>query len=223
MQSIQQFIDTGLVEISLVSFITNLILAVFLSSLLAVFYVRYGDSLSNRRAFAKNFLLLAVTTTLIITIIKSSLALSLGLIGALSIVRFRAAIKDPEELVYLFLAIAVGLGLGAEQRIITITALVLILIALWLRNLWTYKKKEPNLYLNISLLRNGKSDLQKIISVLKNYCLEVGLKRFDETAKNLEASFLVKYDNFEELNRSKTELRRLFPDVEVSFVDNKTL
>ena len=55
-----------------------------------------------------------MTTMLIITVVKSSLALSLGLVGALSIVRFRAAIKEPEELAYLFLTIAIGLALGRE-------------------------------------------------------------------------------------------------------------
>ena len=65
-------------------------------------------------------MILAVATTLIITIVKSSLALSLGLVGALSIVRFRAAIKDPEELTYLFLVIAIGLGLGANQPLLTV-------------------------------------------------------------------------------------------------------
>ena len=52
---------------------------------------------------------------IIITIVKSSLALSLGLVGALSIVRFRTAIKDPEELSFLFISIAIGLGMGANQ------------------------------------------------------------------------------------------------------------
>ena len=51
---------------------------------------------------------LAIITTLVITVIKFSLALSLGLVGALSIVRFRAAIKEPEELVFLFLIISIG-------------------------------------------------------------------------------------------------------------------
>jgi hypothetical protein len=50
----------------------------------------------------------------VIFVIKSSLALSLGLVGALSIVRFRAAIKEPEELIFLFFCIAVGLALGAK-------------------------------------------------------------------------------------------------------------
>ena len=56
--------------------------------------------------------------------VKSSLALSLGLVGALSIVRFRAAIKEPEELIYLFLTIAAGLGTGAGQIKITIFGVI---------------------------------------------------------------------------------------------------
>ena len=54
---------------------------------------------------------LSITVCLIITVVKSSLALSLGLVGALSIVRFRTPIKDPEDLVYLFWLLF-GLGLG---------------------------------------------------------------------------------------------------------------
>ena len=53
---------------------------------------------------------------------KSSLALSLGLVGALSIVRFRTPIKEPEELAYLFISIAMGLGLGANQILATVVA-----------------------------------------------------------------------------------------------------
>ena len=58
---------------------------------------------------------------LIIFVVKSSLALSLGLVGALSIVRFRSAIKEPEELTFLFLNIALGIGFGANARTALIT------------------------------------------------------------------------------------------------------
>ncbi|MCI0696355.1 DUF4956 domain-containing protein [candidate division KSB1 bacterium] len=86
-----------------------------LAYLLSLVYAQYGHALSNRKMFARNFVMITMTTMLIITIVKASLALSLGLVGALSIVRFRAAIKEPEELAYLFLAIGIGLGFGADQ------------------------------------------------------------------------------------------------------------
>jgi len=125
-QTFQDFLATQSVQVPIAGFILNLFLAAALSFILSRVYARYGVSLSNRRMFAKNFMLITMTTMLIITIVKSSLALSLGLVGALSIVRFRAAIKEPEELAYLFLTIAIGLGFGADQRVITVVAFIII-------------------------------------------------------------------------------------------------
>lgn len=79
------------------------------------FLYRWASPHTSADSIARVFPLLTMVTIAVIAIVKSSLALSLGLVGALSIVRFRAAIKDPEELVYLFLCIGVGLALGAEQ------------------------------------------------------------------------------------------------------------
>ena len=97
--------------VPIIPFIENILITVFLAYLLSVVYNKYGSTFSNRKQFSKNFILVSATTMLIITIVKSSLALSLGLVGALSIVRFRAAIKEPEELAFLFLCLA-----GEEQN-----------------------------------------------------------------------------------------------------------
>ena len=75
-----------------------------------------------KKIFLLTGLIIIITIMVVITIVKSSLALSLGLVGALSIVRFRTAIKEPEELAYTFFAIAIGLGAGADQIIITACA-----------------------------------------------------------------------------------------------------
>jgi uncharacterized membrane protein YhiD involved in acid resistance len=120
--------------------------------------------------FAKNFVLIATTTMMIITIVKSSLALSLGLVGALSIVRFRAAIKEPEELAYLFLTIAIGLGFGAGQRIITIIALVAVYGIIILRTRYHKSEGNQNLYLTVSSYKPGKITLEQIVEILKKHC-----------------------------------------------------
>lgn len=110
---------------------TALTLAIYLliGGLLAV-YVRTLYSRTSRNpaadSVARVFPLLTLVTITVISVVKTSLALSLGLVGALSIVRFRAAIKDPEELVYLFLCIGIGLALGAEAPWL---ALVLVVVA----------------------------------------------------------------------------------------------
>ena len=89
--------------ISISDLVINLLLGMGLSIGLAIYYLKFGHTYSDRTNHARILPILAVTTLLVITVVKSSLALSLGLVGALSIVRFRTPIKEPEELVYLFL------------------------------------------------------------------------------------------------------------------------
>ncbi len=93
---------------------------------LRLLYRRGSVSASDSDAITRVFPLLTLITAGVIAVVKSSLALSLGLVGALSIVRFRSAIKEPEELVYLFLCVAVGLALGAELPLL---ALLLVAVA----------------------------------------------------------------------------------------------
>ena len=119
------FFANQTIQIDLTNFIINLITAIILSFLVRLTYNRTARTLSNVKNFSKNFVILGLTTAIIITIVKSSLALSLGLVGALSIVRFRAAIKEPEELVFLFLIISIGLGCGAGQLSITIVGTII--------------------------------------------------------------------------------------------------
>ena len=114
-------IPTG-APLSLANLLINLGIGIPLALLLRWHFERFGSTLSSRGEFAQVFPFIMLTTTLIITVVKSSLALSLGLVGALSIVRFRTPIKEPEELAYLFFAIAMGLGLGADQTIPTVVA-----------------------------------------------------------------------------------------------------
>ena len=81
-------------DVSIFEFAINLLIALFLAYIIKIFYENFAKSLSNRKIFSNTLIFIALTTTVIITIVKSSLALSLGLVGALSIVRFRTAIKD---------------------------------------------------------------------------------------------------------------------------------
>ena len=129
-------------NVPLGEFLINLLVATMLATMLRLFYIHFGNAISNRRRFASNFLPLALGTFLVIMIVKSSIALSLGLVGALSIVRFRAAIKDPEELVYLFMVIGIGLACGANQPLLAIIALLVILLIMWTSKQLTGESKQ---------------------------------------------------------------------------------
>ena len=132
---LQELATSTTEQVSVGIIVFNLFLSAVLSLILGWVYTKYGSALSNRKQFARNFLPITMTTMFIITIVKSSLALSLGLIGALSIIRFRTAIKEPEELSYLFLTIAIGMGIGANQAIITIITLLIITAIICLKNI----------------------------------------------------------------------------------------
>ena len=148
---IEQLLGTVLEGPTLLEFVRNIAFGALLALGLERVYIRYGHSLSNRTMFARHFYLLAMTTTLIITVVQSSLTLSLGLIGALSIVRFRAAINEPEELVYIFLAVGMGLALGANQLIVTVVAFLTITAIIWLRHRFSSSEadNENNLFLSV--------------------------------------------------------------------------
>ncbi len=216
----QDFLLNNPAQIDISQFILAMILSLILAFVLSRVYVKYGSAISNRKKFANNFYLLIPTTTLIISVVKSSLALSLGLVGALSIVRFRTAIKEPEELAFLFISISAGLSLGANQILITLIAVFILSLFLWSRHFYYRKEEDQNLYLTISGKINKDLTLKKIVDILKKNCSSVHLKRFDKSIDGmLEAAFLVDLDSFEKLDIIKEELNKISSSIAISYLD----
>jgi len=130
LEAVLQALQAELQPAHLVEFGINLGFCVVLVGLLALVVFRWAGPARDRRPLVRNLVLVALTTMVIISTVRSSLALSLGLVGALSIVRFRTPVRDPEELALLFVAITVGVGTGASQRVITALGLLVILLVL---------------------------------------------------------------------------------------------
>lgn len=118
-------------EIDYLRTIISFFCCVILSFALKLLYIEKATSLSNTFQIANSLPILSLIVFFVIMIVKSSLALSLGLVGALSIVRFRTPIKEPEELIYLFLAISIGLGFGAGQIIPSGIIIISIFLIIW--------------------------------------------------------------------------------------------
>ncbi len=215
----EEFLANTSPTVNIGVFIIDLIITALLCFLLSRIFVRWGRSLSNRETFAQNFILIGMTTMIIITVVKSSLALSLGLVGALSIVRFRTPIKEPEELAYLFITIAIGLGLGAQQRLIIISGFIIIAIIIVLKYRFSESLDEANLYISINS-STDQLNLEQIVSELKTHSASVDLKRYDEANGTLDASFLVDFRNFEQMIKGKDALQNKGDSVKITFVDN---
>ena len=218
--SISNFLYGQSQNYSIPQLVVNLILSAALSWLLGKIYVHYGMSLSNRRRMARIFVPLALGTTLIIMIVKSSVALSLGLVGALSIVRFRSAIKEPEELVYLFIAIAVGLGLGANETVMTLLGFfaIVFMLILFARR----KKRDADEAMVLSVSSSSRIAVEALVKILEKHCPKVHLKRFDESAGGSEALFALEVDAFDAMSACKNDILAAYPQAHVSFFDHAT-
>ena len=218
-QTFQEFLATSSADVSVLSFMINLRIAAFLSSILAWVYVNYGKALSNRDSFSRNFLILSMTIMVIITIVKSSLALSLGLVGALSIVRYRTAIKEPEELAYTFVAIAIGLGMGADQVLITILSFTVMVILIIVRS--KINKTSVSEFVNFRVY--GPADqvnIEKINNVLAGHTIELKLKRFDEEDGCVEVLYTAIFGSMDDMVAAKKELNELSSDFNLSYFEN---
>ena len=221
------FKNIGNDPLDLTLLLINLFIGTILALILRFHFRRFGSTLSNREEFAMVFPFILLTTILIITVVKSSLALSLGLVGALSIVRFRTPIKEPEELAYLFLSIAMGLGLGANQTISTIVASLTILIVMGLIGSFRRNIGGKNIYLSVDWC-SEKDDhpdryLERLTEIIFKHSKNSDLRRFDIRQDLFEATFFLDVASTDNLSALVDELRRTFPSIGVTFLDQNQL
>lgn len=214
--AIEDLIDFNLtnpIDIPLGNFVLNLFLTILFTLSISFLYARYGDSLSNRKSFANNYPLIGIATFLIITIIKSSLALSLGLVGALSIVRFRSAIKEPEELSYIFFTIAIALGFGSNQIYVTMIGFFVFATFIVIKKM---RAKTQRYDLVKFIIIESKEDVDIITGILKPNVENLSLKRLETNNGVNEYIFNAEITSFETL----TTLRKgiLEKDANAKFV-----
>ena len=202
----------------LTDFLINIFITIVLAIIIGFVYSKYGNSLSNRKKLTHTFVMIAVTVMLVISIVKSSLALSLGLVGALSIVRFRTAIKEPEELVYFFIAITLGLGMGADQPVLTIAGAIIVILYIVISGFKSNSKTTyQNLILTISNSTDKALDEHQVIEILKKYCTKVELRRLDQTSDTTELSLHVEFKNVDRVLKAKEELQSN-GDIQFNFI-----
>tara|TARA_B100000989_G_C19520430_1_gene463906 strand:- start:798 stop:1511 length:714 start_codon:yes stop_codon:yes gene_type:complete len=200
-KSLENFFLNSNIQIDFGNFFIAILLSLILSYFVKLTYIKVGRALNDKDYFSDTFIPLAIITTLVITVIKFSLALSLGLVGALSIVRFRAAIKEPEELVYLFFIIAIGLANGANQFLLSIIATTIIIGFLFVRNI--YKNKTDNEgnfssdsnVLSVNIIDNTQKNIDEIIKELKKNFKYIKLKSVNIEKNNSNYVFWYESDN----------------------------
>ena len=221
MNSIEDFITPNLTQVELIPTLFNFFMCLLMSFIVRDFYIRRSFSLSGKMHIGSILPILSGVVFLVIIVVKTSLALSLGLVGALSIVRFRTPIKEPEELVYLFLAIAIGLGYAAGQVIITtiISLLIMLIIHIWLSNRSIGKVIEYNLVIK---WENKGVTFDDILNEISPLVESLKLSRLDKGSSGNTSVLLVTPKTDQSIEVLSSKILGLDDSANVTFFESKT-
>jgi hypothetical protein len=202
-----------------------LAVGIVLALVLVWHHRRFATVVTSRSELRSAIPFVLLTTILVISVVKSSLALSLGLVGALSIVRFRTPLKEPEELAYVFLALAIGLGLGAGQLLLTIVATAVILGFLALAKLRQQTDPGKQVFLSVDLDGNtpASTTLGQLHDIIGKHARSCDLRRYDARSQGVEATYAIDLSTVADVDRLANALRSAFPSIGITFLDQSRL
>ena len=163
---------------TLIAMATALVIGMFIF----VVYKKTFNSVMYSTGFAMTLVGMTMVTTLVILAVTSNVVLSLGMVGALSIVRFRAAIKEPMEIVYLFWAVAVGIVIGAGMLPLAVIGSAIIGVILIL---FANKKVHENPYLLILNCQDENAET-KAVELMKESVKKYVIKSKTVNAQGIE-------------------------------------
>ena len=166
--------------------IPTVVIALAVASAIALYIFLVYRVITRKTFYSKNFNIslagIAVITTAIILTMQSSVVLSLGMVGALSIVRFRTAIKDPLDLMFLFWSISVGIICGAGLAQVAIILSIIVTLGVLLLNHFPVARAPMLLVVNADAF-----DIEeKILSVAKEFSKYANVKSRNMTQSSLD-------------------------------------
>ena len=213
----------NLTEINYFTTILSFFLCICSSLVLRHIYIIKSTSLTGKYHVGSIIPLLALTTFLVISVVKSSLALSLGLVGALSVIRFRTPIKEPEELVYLFLSISIGLGYGSGQFLLTLICFIIIIFCIYF--IFNKEIKSTTNDFNLSFVWKDKSiKSTQIINDLKEEIDDIDLVKFDHDENGTYAlSLNIVIKDLSQIEQIEKKFRKYHHDFSFTFYEAKIL
>ena len=183
---VNQFTGTISVQSILLSLITAFMISVFIIWI----YKKAYTGVVYSKSFSLSILMLALVTTLIIQTISSNIALSLGMVGALSIVRFRTAVKEPVDTGFMFWAITAGIMAGANLYLASIIGSLMLGILYYICYMMGLKMNSKYLVI-VKYDDSVEDDIKNILSKLKKY----KLKSKSKSKNNVEMTFEVELND----------------------------
>ena len=193
--SISEFFNSQFENLTPWKVVLGLALGFIVGLIIAFVYRRCYRGVLYSPTFAMTLIMLTLITTPVVMCIKSNIALSMGMVGALSIVRFRTAVKDPMDTAYMFWALTMGILLGAELYVHALA--VVLCIGLILMLMTFVRFRNPNAYLLV--VHYDDYAEQEITQLLRRTVRQRKLRSKTVTRSGAEMTVEVRLDSKQDL------------------------
>ena len=231
MGNTQSILNKGLLSVSTqLSFYETL--AILVIALIGGLYVRFlywkfSTTFSSKISFGNTLLIITISVASLVAVVKSSLALSLGLVGALSVIRFRTAVKEPFNLAFLLFSICIGISVGASQYLFGLFLSIFGTIGFLLAYRSTKYGKTKGFSIEVDdidtiafTLPYGSS-LDELYQLLKGTTSYYSIISIDQVDKEpISLAIKVKIKNSTSLSVLKKDLFEIFPGSRFSFYNS---
>lgn len=193
--------------------ISNIFVAFISGIFIAILYRITYRGISYSTTFVNAIIMLTMITALVIMVIGNNLARAFGLVGAMSIIRFRTAVKDSQDIMFIFFALGIGLAAGVGLYAVTLASTVLIGLAIYITSKLNVNNPPQREFLLQIYCSESKIDENPFQSVLSKYCYKskvINIKgEAEEYGAHLELSYYIKLKNENLGSKLVKELRNI--------------
>ena len=186
----KSFLESLSTNISITNIVVTLLLTLLLSFVVFFIYKITNKNVLYSKKFNVTMALISIITSAVVLSMQANITVSLGMVGALSIVRFRTAIKEPRDLLFLFWSISNGIIIGAGIYMIAVLLSIILAAALLLFDLFPENKARK-----ILVIYYSGSKLKEIEMVLSSYKVKYNLKSNNLSSKESSVIYEVKSSN----------------------------
>ena len=195
-ETLYKYLATSSENITVFSVLEVMVISLILSMVIFLTYKITFSGVMYNRKFNISLVMLTLVTTMVMFVIGSDIALSLGMVGALSIVRFRTAIKDPRDTVYIFWSIGVGLSVGTGNYIVASIGSVFLLGVLSIFSFSGIGKEDRY----ILIIRGNRDKEEEIMRCVFNSFKGSKLRAKNSIGDSMEIIYQIKIKNNEDKN-----------------------
>ena len=206
-----KYLISNNISVPFIQIVIGMLIALLLSLFVYQIYRITYTGVMYSRDFNLAIIMLALITTFVIMVIGSNLALSLGLVGALSIIRFRTSVKNSKDAAFLFWAIGIGLSCGTGIYSIGIVASIVIAAAL----LFFTKVRALEEFSYLLIIRGIDIDTDSIEEILKKYAKRYHLKLANYSNSEVEVTYELLFKEKLYVGEMMSPLSEQFPECDV--------